>query len=96
MYCATALPWFEPLMATMPAPDKVGKDAKTRLQEWLQARGKPLPQYAVLEEGGEDHARIFRASCTLADPLLATEGEGSSRRAAEQQAADAALQAIEG
>ena len=93
---ATVLPWFEPLMATMPAPDKVGKDAKTRLQEWLQARGKPLPQYAVLEEGGEDHARIFRASCTLADPLLATEGEGSSRRAAEQQAADAALQAIEG
>lgn len=93
---ATVLPWFEPLMAAMPAPDKVGKDAKTRLQEWLQARGKPLPQYAVLEEGGEDHARIFRASCTLADPLLATEGEGSSRRAAEQQAADAALQAIEG
>lgn len=90
------LPWFEPLMAALPAPNKVGKDAKTRLQEWLQARGRPLPQYAVLEEGGEDHARVFRASCMLADPPLATEGAGSSRRAAEQQAAEAALQVIEG
>ena len=93
---AIVLPWFEPLMAALPAPDKVGKDAKTRLQEWLQARGKPLPQYAVLEEGGEDHARTFRASCTLADPARVSEGNGSSRRAAEQQAAEAALQMIEG
>ncbi len=93
---AIVLPWFEPLMAALPPPNKVGKDAKTRLQEWLQARGKPLPHYAVLEEGGEDHARVFRASCTLADPALSTQGEGSSRRAAEQQAAEAALQAIEG
>ena len=90
------LPWFEPLMAALPAPNKVGKDAKTRLQEWLQGRGKPLPQYAVLEEGGEDHARVFLASCTLADPALVTEGSGSSRRAAEQQAAEAALDSIEG
>ncbi|RZA16024.1 MAG: ribonuclease III, partial [Lysobacteraceae bacterium] len=72
----------------------VGKDFKTRLQEWLQGRGKALPQYAVIEEGGEDHARTFRASCTLADPPITTEGEGGSRRAAEQQAAEAALQAI--
>ena len=93
---AVVLPWFEPLMAALPPPNKVGKDPKTRLQEWLQARGKPLPQYAVLEEGGEDHARVFRASCTLAEPALSTEGEGSSRRAAEQQAAEAALDLIEG
>ncbi|GAB1407940.1 ribonuclease III [Thermomonas brevis] len=93
---AIVLPWFEPLMAALPPPNKVGKDAKTRLQEWLQARGRPLPQYAVLEEGGEDHARVFRASCTLAEPALATEGAGSSRRAAEQQAAEAALDIIEG
>ena len=93
---SVVLPWFEPLIAALPSPNKVGKDAKTRLQEWLQARGKPLPHYAVLEEGGEDHARVFRASCTLADPALSTQGEGSSRRAAEQQAAEAALQAIEG
>ena len=93
---AIVLPWFDPLVAALPPPNKVGKDAKTRLQEWLQARGRPLPQYAVLEEGGEDHARVFRASCTLAEPALATEGAGSSRRAAEQQAAEAALDIIEG
>ena len=92
---SVVLPWFEPLIAALPSPNKVGKDAKTRLQEWLQGRGKPLPLYAVVEEGGEDHARIFRASCTLDEPPVRTEGEGSSRRAAEQQAADAALRIIE-
>ena len=92
---ATVLPWFAPLIDALPPPNKVGKDAKTRLQEWLQGRGKPLPLYAVVEEGGEDHARIFRASCTLDEPPVRTEGEGSSRRAAEQQAADAALRIIE-
>ena len=71
------------------------KDAKTRLQEWLQARQRPLPVYALVAEGGDDHARVFRVSCSLAEPALATEGEGSSRRAAEQQAAEAALTIIE-
>lgn len=94
--CRTAvLPWFAPLIAALPPPNKVGKDAKTRLQEWLQGRQHPLPVYALLHEGGEDHARIFRVSCTLAVPALRTEGEGSSRRAAEQQAAEAALKDIE-
>ena len=89
------LPWFAAMIEALPPPNKVGKDAKTRLQEWLQGRGKPLPSYAVVEEGGEDHARVFRASCTLAEPAVSTEGEGSSRRAAEQQAAEAALRIIE-
>ena len=89
------LPWFEPALAALPPPNKVGKDAKTRLQEWLQGRQRPLPVYALLHEGGEDHARIFRVSCTLAEPALVTEGEGCSRRAAEQQAAVAALKDIE-
>ena len=89
------LPWFEPLIAALPSPNKVGKDAKTRLQEWLQARGKALPVYAVLEEGGEDHARIFRVGCTLAEPSLASEGEGGSRRAAEQAAAGAMLELLD-
>ncbi|WP_256647200.1 ribonuclease III [Thermomonas paludicola] len=92
---AAVLPWFEPLLAALPAPNKVGKDAKTRLQEWLQGRQHPLPVYALLHEGGEDHARVFRIRCTLATPALCTEGEGSSRRAAEQQAAEAALKEIE-
>ena len=92
---AVVLPWFEPLIAALPSPNKVGKDAKTRLQEWLQARGKALPVYAVLEEGGEDHARIFRVGCTLAEPALSSEGEGGSRRAAEQAAAGAMLELLD-
>jgi ribonuclease-3 len=92
---AVVLPWFATLIADLPPPNKVGKDAKTRLQEWLQGRQHPLPVYALLHEGGEDHARIFQVSCTLAAPTLCTVGEGSSRRAAEQQAAEAALQVIE-
>ena len=88
------LPWFAPLIAALPAPDKIGKDAKTRLQEWVQARQRSLPVYSLLEEGGDDHARTFKVSCMLDEPALTTEGEGGSRRAAEQQAADAALLAI--
>ncbi len=74
---------------------QAGKDPKTRLQEWLQARQKPLPGYAVLEELGEEHCREFRVSCTLDEPLLACEGIGSSRRAAEQAAAAAILQQLD-
>src|SRR6476469_6232543 len=45
---AAVLPWFEGAMAALPPPNKVGKDAKTRLQEWLQGRQKPLPVYTLL------------------------------------------------
>ncbi|MEO6154451.1 MAG: ribonuclease III [Thermomonas sp.] len=92
---AAVLPWFAPLLAALPPPHKVGKDAKTRLQEWLQARQRSLPVYALVEESGDDHARIFKIRCTLVEPALNTMGEGSSRRAAEQQAAEAALQEIQ-
>jgi ribonuclease-3 len=85
------LPWFEPAMAAMPPPHKVGKDAKTRLQEWLQGRQKPLPVYTLVSESGEEHAKSFRVSCTLTDPPITTEGDAGSRRAAEQIAAEAAL-----
>ena len=88
------LPWFQSAMDALPPPNKVGKDAKTRLQEWLQARQHPLPVYALLGESGEDHAKVFHVSCTLSQPELVTEGEGSSRRAAEQVAAEAALSVL--
>ena len=88
------LPWFDALLTGLPQPDKVGKDAKTRLQEWLQRRQKPLPVYSLLEESGDDHAKRFLIACTLTEPPLATQGEGGSRRAAEQLAAVAALQAL--
>lgn len=91
---AVVLPWFQPAMAVLPPPHKVGKDAKTRLQEWLQGKQKPLPVYALLSESGEDHAKTFLISCTLQQPPLVTEGAGGSRRAAEQVAAEAALRAV--
>lgn len=89
------LPWFEPLLAALPPLHQVGKDAKTRLQEWLQARQRPLPAYALVEESGEEHDKRFRVACTLAEPSLTTEGHGTSRRAAEQDAASAALAQLE-
>lgn len=92
---ARVLPWFEAAMAALPAPHKVGKDAKTRLQEWLQGRQKPLPVYTLLEESGEDHAKSFRVGCTLAEPPISSQGDGHSRRAAEQDAAESALKQIE-
>ncbi|MDQ3206792.1 MAG: ribonuclease III [Pseudomonadota bacterium] len=91
---AVVLPWFQPSMDALPPANKVGKDAKTRLQEWLQGRQKPLPVYELVAEEGEDHAKTFRVSCRLAEPSLLTEGEGHSRRSAEQLAAEAALAAI--
>src|SRR5690606_8435481 len=94
--CRTVvMPWFEAAMDALPPPHKVGKDAKTRLQEWLQGRQKPLPVYQLVAESGEDHAKTSRVSCTLVQPALVTEGEGGSRRGAEQAAAEAALSALE-
>jgi ribonuclease III len=90
----SVLAWFEPLLAGLPPLHQVGKDAKTRLQEWLQGRQHPLPVYTLLEELGDDHDKRFRVGCTLAEPNITTEGSGTSRRAAEQAAADAALQRI--
>jgi len=68
------------------------KDPKTRLQEWLQGRGLPLPRYELLAERGDEHARIFDVACAVEQPHVARfEGSGGSRRAAEQAAAEKAL-----
>lgn len=92
---AVVLPWFETLIAALPPPHKLGKDAKTRLQEWLQARQLTLPIYSLLDESGDDHAKVFRIGCLLEQPPTTTQGEGGSRRAAEQAAAEAALLLLE-
>jgi len=68
------------------------KDAKTRLQEHLQAGGWPLPQYDLLASHGEDHAKTFDIRCAIGEPLpLSAETRGDSRRAAEQDAAEIVL-----
>ena len=92
---AVVLPWFEASIAALPATGKPDKDPKTRLQEWLQARQRHLPNYELISESGDDHAKHFHVRCTLLDPTMVSEGEGSSRRIAEQQAAAAALAQLE-
>lgn len=72
----------------------LGKDAKTLLQEHLQGRKLPLPQYNVIEIQGEAHAQTFVVSCEVAQLGLTTRGEGGSRRIAEQIAAERAYQKI--
>jgi len=67
------------------------KDPKTRLQELLQAVKRPLPAYDVIRVCGSQHAQEFLVRCTLADANQATEGGGTSRRRAEQQAAERML-----
>jgi len=90
---AVVLPWFEDLLAALPE-GKPEKDAKTRLQEWLQARQRPLPLYELVSESGDDHAKLFLARCSLLEPPVAAEGEGTSRRIAEQAAAAAVLEQL--
>lgn len=72
------------------------KDPKTRLQEYLQAQRKPLPEYTVTEVSGEAHAQSFRVACTIQDiDVTPSHGEGSSRRQAEQDAAARMLALLE-
>lgn len=68
------------------------KDAKTRLQEHLQSGGWPLPRYELIASHGDDHAKQFDVRCLIAEPLvLEADASGSSRRAAEQEAAETVL-----
>ncbi|MFK7887011.1 MAG: ribonuclease III [Gammaproteobacteria bacterium] len=71
------------------------KDAKTRLQEALQKDGFDLPLYEVTDVSGADHDRIFRVTCAVPQQSLMVEGEGRSRRRAEQRAAAAMLEQLE-
>lgn len=64
-----------------------GKDAKTALQEMLQARRMETPRYQILAITGEAHQQLFRVSCEVPALGLRAEGEGASRKAAEQDAA---------
>ena len=73
----------------------ISKDPKTRLQEWLQARGLDIPQYSVLSRDGKAHRQLFVVQCDVADCALLTEGRGGSRRKAEQVAAKCALARLE-
>lgn len=63
------------------------KDAKTALQEWLQARRLPVPNYRIVAARGQAHAQVFEVECAVPALDVAELGEGRSRRVAEQAAA---------
>jgi ribonuclease-3 len=79
-----------PRLVGLPAAGEL-KDAKTRLQEALQARGMALPLYTLSSVAGEAHEQSFTVSCEVAALQITSAGEGPSRRRAEQAAAEQAL-----
>ncbi|MEO7775593.1 MAG: ribonuclease III [Steroidobacteraceae bacterium] len=83
---------FAGQIAALPATEDL-KDPKTKLQELLQARGLELPLYVTDRTEGEPHAQTFWVSCVVAE--VSAQGVGSSRRRAEQAAAQAVLERLE-
>ena len=75
-------------------PEKQQKDPKTQLQEWLQANQHSLPKYEITLITGEPHDQHFTVICEVEALSLQAEGEGSSRRLAEQEAARKILEHI--
>ena len=75
-------------------PDLPAKDAKTRLQELLQAKHRQLPQYRVVSVQGEAHRQSFQVECAVPELALSATGAGTSRQRAEQQAAQAMLERL--
>jgi ribonuclease III len=78
--------WYAPLLAEID-PTNAAKDPKTTLQEWLQSRRRPLPEYVLTNARGEAHAQEFEVECRVAELGVVRSGIGSNRRAAEQEAA---------
>jgi len=88
------VPWFSEQIEATP-PHKIVKDAKTRLQEWLQARHHPRPVYTLLSETGNAHARQFQVQCSIQALDASADATGPSRRNAEQLAAERVLESLE-
>ncbi len=85
---------FGDRLLDLPDPREL-RDPKTRLQEWLQARGLGLPDYALTKVSGEAHRQKFEVSCVVDGGKHKTTGGGRSRRSAEQAAAQQMLEALE-
>ena len=87
------LNWYVPYLDHIEPTDQL-KDPKSRLQEYLQARKKPLPVYEVVDIQGDAPHQHFKVECVVAG-LPNVLGEGSSRRFAEQAAAAEILKLLE-
>lgn len=88
------LAWYDTRLIEISPGDKQ-KDPKTRLQEYLQGRHLPLPSYLVVQVRGEAHDQEFTIHCQVSGIKESVEGVGSSRRKAEQAAAEQALKILE-
>ncbi len=84
---------YGPSLASLD-PARALKDPKTALQEWLQGRRMPLPKYSLADARGEAHQQEFEVECEITGLGLKTRGIGVSRRAAEQQSAQRALELL--
>lgn len=82
--------WYAERLAIITA-EGVKKDPKTLLQEYVQAKKMSLPQYLVLSIEGKEHNQIFRVQCRIPDIMQGAVGTGTSRRRAEQEAAQKLL-----
>ena len=92
---ALLLNWFAAQLAEI-TPGSAVRDAKSRLQEWLQAKNLPLPLYEILQETGPEHDKIFHVRCSVTSLNLSGEGRGISKKIAEQIAAEVLVQKLDG
>ena len=88
------LSWFSEQLNAV-ALDVPVKDPKTALQEWLQGRGRALPEYQLVKTEGEDHSRLYTMGCIIDELKSAATATASSRRRAEQLVAEKILKELE-
>ena len=85
--------WYVTFLAEI-SPGDAQKDPKTRLQEFLQGRKLPLPEYDVIDINGEAHNQTFKVTCKVKNVDEVFTGIGTSRRKAEQNAAEKVLNVL--
>jgi ribonuclease III len=85
---------FTPMLERLD-PARLDRDAKSRLQEIVQARFRSVPAYRIVRSAGAAHEKLFEVECSVPELKMTATGTGSSRQRAEQEAAKALLQQIE-
>jgi ribonuclease-3 len=90
----TVLHLYQDYLLKLPDSDTL-KDAKTRLQEYLQSKQLDLPEYTVTKTTGKSHDQIFTVTCNIASAKIQSSGSGSSRKKAEQNAARKVLDQLQ-
>lgn len=85
--------FFEEVLGSLTL-DSIYKDAKSRLQEYLQQKGEPVPRYEIVSVSGEPHDQTFEVACLVSLAPEPYRGVGASRRSAEQRAAKQALESL--